>query len=161
MAALISDPKLLVLDEPLSGLDPVNSDLFSSIIREELEKGKYLIMSSHQMATIEQFCSNITILNRGETVLQGDLNQIKKEYGRVNMMMKCDQDIKPYLEQFEMKILNETPDGFQLKVSSQEQASALLSRLIEDKITVVRYELREPSLHEIFVEKVGGANDEE
>ncbi|MBQ3514522.1 MAG: ATP-binding cassette domain-containing protein [Lachnospiraceae bacterium] len=161
MAALISDPKLLVLDEPLSGLDPVNSDLFSSIIREELEKGKYLIMSSHQMATIEQFCSNITILNRGETVLQGDLNQIKKEYGRVNMMMKCDQNIKPYLEQFEMKILNETPDGYQLKVSSQEQASALLSRLIEDKITVVRYELREPSLHEIFVEKVGGANDEE
>lgn len=161
MAALISDPKLLVLDEPLSGLDPVNSDLFSSIIREELEKGKYLIMSSHQMATIEQFCSNITILNRGETVLQGDLNQIKKEYGRVNMMMKCDQDIKPYLEQFEMKILNETPDGYQLKVSSQEQAAALLSRLIEDKITVVRYELREPSLHEIFVEKVGGANDEE
>ena len=161
MAALISDPKLLVLDEPLSGLDPVNSDLFSSIIREELEKGKYLIMSSHQMATIEQFCSNITILNRGETVLQGDLNQIKKEYGRVNMMMKCDQDIKPYLEQFEMKILNETPDGYQLKVSSQEQAAALLSRLIEDKITVVRYELREPSLHEIFVEKVGGASDEE
>ena len=161
MAALISDPKLLVLDEPLSGLDPVNSDLFSSIIREELEKGKYLIMSSHQMATIEQFCSNITILNRGETVLQGDLNQIKKEYGRVNMMMKCGQDIKPYLEQFEMKILNETPDGYQLKVSSQEQAAALLSRLIEDKITVVRYELREPSLHEIFVEKVGGASDEE
>ncbi|MBQ4524202.1 MAG: ATP-binding cassette domain-containing protein [Lachnospiraceae bacterium] len=161
MAALISDPKLLVLDEPLSGLDPVNSDLFSSIIREELEKEKYLIMSSHQMSTIEQFCSDITILNRGETVLQGDLNQIKKEYGRVNMMMKCDQDIKPYLEQYEMKILNETPDGYQLKVSSQEQAAALLARLIEDNITVVRYELREPSLHEIFVEKVGGANDEE
>ena len=76
-------------------------------------------------------------------------------------MMKCDQEIKPYLEQFEMKILNETPDGYQLKVSSQEQAAALLARLIEDKITVVRYELREPSLHEIFVEKVGGANDEE
>ena len=161
MAALISDPKLLVLDEPLSGLDPVNSDLFSSIIREELEKDKYLIMSSHQMSTIEQFCSDITILNRGETVLQGDLNQIKKEYGRVNMMMKCDQEIKPYLEQFEMKILNETPDGYQLKVSSQEQAAALLARLIEDKITVVRYELREPSLHEIFVEKVGGTNNEE
>lgn len=161
MAALISDPKLLVLDEPLSGLDPVNSDLFSSIIREELEKDKYLIMSSHQMSTIEQFCSDITILNRGETVLQGDLNQIKKEYGRVNMMMKCDQEIKPYLQQYEMKILNETPDGYQLKVSSQEQAAALLARLIEDKITVVRYELREPSLHEIFVEKVGGASDEE
>ena len=161
MAALLSDPEFIVLDEPLSGLDPVNTDLFKGIIKELIENKKYVIMSSHQMATIEQFCSNITILNRGETVLQGDLNQIKKEYGRVNMMMKCDQDIKPYLEQFEMKILNETPDGYQLKVSSQEQAAALLSRLIEDKITVVRYELREPSLHEIFVEKVGGASDEE
>lgn len=161
MAALISDPKLLVLDEPLSGLDPVNSDLFTSIIKEEMEKEKYLIMSSHQMSTIEQFCSNITILNRGKTVLQGDLNQIKKEYGRVNMMLKCDQEIKPYLEKFEMKILNESPDGYQLKVSSQVQAAALLEKLIEDKITVVRYELREPSLHEIFVEKVGGVNDEE
>lgn len=161
MAALISDPKLLVLDEPLSGLDPVNSDLFTSIIREEMEKEKYLIMSSHQMSTIEQFCSNITILNRGKTVLQGDLNQIKKEYGRVNMMLKCDQEIKPYLEKYEMKILNESPDGYQLKVPSQDQAAALLAKLIEDKITVVRYELREPSLHEIFVEKVGGVNDEE
>ena len=86
MAALLSEPELLILDEPLSGLDPVNTDLFKGIIREEMDKGKYLIMSSHQMATIEEFCEDITILNRGKAVLQGNLNQIKRGYGRVNML---------------------------------------------------------------------------
>ena len=78
MATLISDPELIILDEPLSGLDPVNTDLFKSIIKEEISKNKYLIMSSHQMPTIEEFCSDITILNRGKVVLQGNLNEIKK-----------------------------------------------------------------------------------
>lgn len=155
MAALISDPELIVLDEPLSGLDPVNSDLFKDIIKEEVEKGKYLIMSSHQMATIEEFCEDITILDKGDVVLQGNLNQIKKSYGRVNMLVKCEEDISGILEEFPFRILNQTPDGYQLKISGEEQAGAFLNRLIAEQITVIHYELREPSLHEIFVEKVG------
>lgn len=67
MAALLSDPELLILDEPLSGLDPINTDLFKGIIREEIETGKYLIMSSHQMATVEEFCTDLTILDRSRT----------------------------------------------------------------------------------------------
>lgn len=161
MAALISDPELIVLDEPLSGLDPVNSDLFKNIIKEEIEKGKYLIMSSHQMATIEEFCEDITILNKGDVVLQGNLNQIKKGYGRVNMLVKCEEDISGYIEEFGFTVENHTPDGYQLKISSEEQAAAFLNRLISEKITVIRYELREPSLHEIFVEKVGENHAEE
>ena len=78
MAALLADPEFIILDEPLSGLDPVNADLFKSIIREEIQKEKYLIMSSHQMSVIEEFCEDITILNRGRAVLQGNLNEIKK-----------------------------------------------------------------------------------
>lgn len=81
MAALISDPEIIILDEPLSGLDPVNTDLFKTIIREEIAKEKYLIMSSHQMATIEEFCTDITIINRGNAIVQGNLNEIKKSYG--------------------------------------------------------------------------------
>ena len=159
MAALLSDPDFIVLDEPLSGLDPVNSDLFKSIIKEIIAKEKYVIMSSHQMATIEEFCKDITILNRGNAVLQGDLNVIKKGYGRVNMMVKCERDIKPYIEAFGITIVNETPDGYHLKVTGEEQAFNFLKRLIEENVPVIRYELREPSLHEIFVEKVGEVNE--
>ena len=159
MAALISDPELIVLDEPLSGLDPVNSDLFKNIIKEEIAKGKYLIMSSHQMHTIEEFCEDITILDKGNVVLQGNLNEIKKSYGRINMMVKCEEDISPIIEEFNFRIPNHTPDGYQLKITSDTQAAAFLSRLISENITVIHYELREPSLHEIFVEKVGDGNE--
>ncbi len=159
MSALLSEPELVVLDEPLSGLDPVNADLFKSIIRELMEKEVYLIMSSHQMATIEEFCSDITILNRGNAVLQGNLNEIKKSYGRVNMVVKCDADIEAPIQQFGLQVLNRTPDGYYIRVNSEEQAMKFLASLVEKKIPVVKFELREPSLHEIFVEKVGTANE--
>ncbi len=159
MAALLSEPELIVLDEPLSGLDPVNSDLFKSIIKELMEKDIYLIMSSHQMETIEEFSSNITILNRGNAVLQGDLNEIKKSYGRVNMIVKCDDDIEEYIKLFQLNVMKRTPDGYHIKVTGEQQAMQFLAKLTEQKVSVVRFELREPSLHEIFVEKVGTANE--
>ena len=160
MAALLSDPELLVLDEPLSGLDPVNTDLFKGIIREEIGKNKFLIMSSHQMPVIEEFCSDITILNRGKAVLTGNLNEIKKSYGRVNLYVKCEGEIDRYIDQFGLKLANRTPEEYHLKVQDEAQAMAFLGRLVQDHVTVIRFELREPSLHEIFVEKVGGAHEE-
>jgi ABC-2 type transport system ATP-binding protein len=159
MSTLISDPELIILDEPLSGLDPVNTDLFKSIIREEIAKNKYLIMSSHQMPTIEEFCTDITILNRGQAVLQGNLNNIKKKYGRVNLFVKCDADIASHISSFGLTVVDKTPSEYHLKVQGEEQAMAFLAKLIGDEITVVKFELREPSLHEIFIEKVGGANE--
>ena len=161
MAALLSDPELLILDEPLSGLDPVNTDLFKGIIREEMEKGKYLIMSSHQMATIEEFCEDITILNRGKAVLQGNLNEIKKSYGRVNMFVKCDQAFNDIAEKHGLPVVTQTPDGTQYKVTGEAQATDFLKDLLANDKQVVKFELREPSLHEIFVEKAGTQNEEE
>lgn len=161
MAALLSEPELLILDEPLSGLDPVNTDLFKGIIREEIEKGKYLIMSSHQMATIEEFCKDITILNRGKAVLQGDLNEIKKSYGRVNMFVKCEEEFADVIKKHALPVMNDTPDGTQLKVTGEEQALCFLADLLKENKKVIRFELREPSLHEIFVEKAGAVHEEE
>lgn len=155
MVALLADPELLILDEPLSGLDPVNSDLFKSIIKEEIDKGKYLIMSSHQMEIIEEFCEDITILNKGKTVLQGNLNTIKKGYGRVNLFIRCEGDILPYIREYGLDLVNQSPKEYHIKVSGEEVATGFLSRLINENVKLIKFELREPSLHEIFIEKVG------
>ena len=159
MIALISNPDLIVLDEPLSGLDPVNTDLFKGIIREQIAAGKYLIMSSHQMATVEEFCTDITILDRSKVVLQGNLNDIKKSYGRVNLSLKTEQEARHLIEEAGVTILTEKEREYQLKVAGEEQANKLLAKLIEAGITVITFDLREPSLHEIFVEKVGEVNE--
>ncbi len=155
MTTLISDPELIILDEPLSGLDPVNTDLFKSIIREEIAKGKYIIMSSHQMATVEEFCTEITILDRSHTVLQGNLNEIKKSYGRVNLRLKVEKDVSDLIARSGARIESKKECEYALKVADEAQANALLKSLIDAGVTIVAFDLREPSLHEIFVEKVG------
>ena len=160
MAALISEPEFLILDEPLSGLDPVNTDLFKGIIREEIAKNKYLIMSSHQMPTIEEFCTDITIMNRGQAVLQGNLNEIKKSYGRVNLFVKSDSEIAPYIQKFGITVVEKMPSEYHLKVTDERQAREFLASMMQDNVPLVKFELREPSLHEIFVEKVGDDNEE-
>lgn len=160
MTALLPDPDLLILDEPLSGLDPVNTDLFKGIIREQIAKGKYLIMSSHQMATVEEFCTDIIILNRSRTVLQGHLNDIKKSYGRVNLLLKTETDVSDIIRREGLTLVSAKEYEYQIKVTGDEQANAFLKLLIEKGITVVTFSLREPSLHEIFVEKVGDAHED-
>ena len=157
--ALCAAGELLILDEPLSGLDPINTDLFKGIIREEIEAGKYLIMSSHQMATVEEFCTDLTILARSRTVLQGHLNDIKKGYGRVHLQLKTEEDAGPYIAESGAQIVTRKEFEYQLKVTGQEQANDLLARLTRAGVTVVLFNLREPSLHEIFVETVGGESD--
>ncbi|MBU3134837.1 ATP-binding cassette domain-containing protein [Clostridium gasigenes] len=156
VAALISNPSLLILDEPLSGLDPVNTDLFKEVIKEQISKGKYIIMSSHQMNTIEEFCENLLILNKGKTILQGNLKEIKKGYGRNRLLVKCDEDIKHLIKECNMEIESENAEEINLMVKSQEEVNRLLKRITDENISLVKFELREPSLHEIFIEKVGG-----
>lgn len=160
MTALISDPDLLILDEPLSGLDPVNADLFREVIREEIAKGKYLIMSSHQMATVEEFCTDLTILHRSEALLQGNLNEIKKSYGRVHLKLKTEQDVSLLVQDCGISCISEKECEYQLKVTGEDQANQLLAELIKNKIRVITFDLREPSLHEIFVSTVGGEGNE-
>ena len=155
MITLISDPELIILDEPMSGLDPVNTDLFRSMIREEIDKGKYIIMSSHQMPTVEEFCSDIVILDKSRVVLQGNLNEIKKSYGRIRLSLKAERDISDIIKEENILCLSRKENEYELKVSGEKQANDLLFRLISEKVTVIKFDLREPSLHEIFVSKVG------
>lgn len=158
-AALLGNPQLLVLDEPLSGLDPVNADLFKSVIREEMVKEKYIIMSSHQMNIIEEFCDDIVILNRGKTVLQGNLNEIKKAEGRVNLLVKSDGDFMPLAQECGLTVKESTPDGVCFAIKSEQQAYTLLNKMTESGVLPVKFELREPTLNEIFIERVGESNE--
>lgn len=159
IAALIADPELLILDEPLSGLDPVNTDLFKEVIKEEVAKNKYIIMSSHQMSTIEEFCTDLVILKKGKTVLEGNLGKIKKSYGRNRLNLKCEEDISLIIKEKNIEIIEETPDLLSLRVEDERQGNELLKELVEKNVTIVRFELREPTLHEIFIEKVGEENE--
>jgi len=160
IAALAPNPELIILDEPLSGLDPVNAELFKGVIREEIKKNKYIIMSSHQMTTIEEFCRDIVIMNNGKTVLQGNLNAIKKGYGRVKLTVKAEGNISPLAAECGLISTEETPNGSSYNVQSEEQAHKLLHLIIDQKIPLIRYELREPTLNEIFIEKAGGGNED-
>lgn len=157
ISALIHDPELVILDEPLSGLDPINADLFREVIKELVSKQKFIIMSSHQMHLVEEYCNDILILKNGKTLLKGNLNEIKRSYGRTNLSIKCEGDIKDLIIQAGIKILSEDESGYELKIKSDEQANVFLKNIIEKSINVLKFEIREPSLHEIFVEKVGGA----
>ena len=113
-------------------------------------------MSSHQMNTIEEFCENLLILNKGKTILQGNLKEIKKGYGRNRLLVKCDEDIKHLIKECNMEIESENAEEINLMVKSQEEVNRLLKRITDENISLVKFELREPSLHEIFIEKVGG-----
>lgn len=155
ITALLHDPELIILDEPLSGLDPVNADLFKSVIYELIEKNKFIIMSNHQMHSIEEYCQDLIILKNGQTVLQGNLKEIKAGYGRTNLTVNCKQDIDDLIKYQNLNIISKTATGYELKIKSDEEGYDLLKKILESKIRLDKFEIREPSLHEIFIEKVG------
>lgn len=155
ITAILHDPDLLVLDEPFSGLDPVNTELLKDIIIGLVKRGKYVIMSAHQMATIEEFCSDILILNKGKTVLQGNLKDIKSTYPANRVQVDTEQDINKILKSAKLDIENEKNFQYTIKISSEAQAHNLLSQLIQNHITVNRFEIMKPTLNDIFIEKVG------
>lgn len=155
ITALLHDPELIILDEPLSGLDPVNADLFKSVIHELVEKGKFIIMSSHQMQSIEEYCQNLVILKNGQTILKGNLKEIKAGYGRTNLTVNCQEELDTLIKDQGMNIISKTATGYEFKIKSDEEGYNLLEKMIAAKIRLDKFEIREPSLHEIFIEKVG------
>ena len=155
MTAVIHNPELVVLDEPFSGLDPVNTEILKNIIINLVRNGKYIIMSAHQMATIEEFCSDILILNKGKTVLQGNLKEIKETYPANRVEIHVKQDIGNYIRDFELEIENVTNNNYIIKISDEEKTHKLLNKLVAEGIKVDKFEIKKPTLNDIFIEKVG------
>lgn len=142
MTAIIHDPELVVLDEPFSGLDPVNTEILKNIIIDLVKKGKYVIMSAHQMATIEEFCSDILILNKGKTVLQGNLKEIKKAYPANRVEIDVKQNIDSYIKEFDLEIENVTNNNYIIKINAEaimieKQDNNIKIRYIVENTTMI------------------------
>lgn len=155
ITAVVHNPELVVLDEPFSGLDPVNTELLRSVIIELVEQGKYIIMSAHQMSVVEEFCTDILILNKGKTVLQGNLTQIKDSYKANKLHIIAKENIEKYIKKLNLSIYLSKENEYEINIKEEEEAYKLLDLLVENKIRVEKFEIKKPSLHDIFIEKVG------
>lgn len=155
ITAIVHNPELIVLDEPFSGLDPVNTELLRNVIIELVEQGKYIIMSAHQMSVVEEFCTEILILNQGKTVLQGNLAQIKDSYkaNRLNIIAK--EKIDNYIKESKLSVYLAKENEYEINIKEEEEAYQLLDVLVANKVKIEKFEIKKPSLHDIFIEKVG------
>ena len=155
MTAIIHNPELVILDEPFSGLDPVNTGILKDIIIGLVKDGKYVIMSAHQMATIEEFCEDILILNRGKTVLQGNLKEIKQTYPVNRMKISANQNIDDLINSLNMNIENTVGTEYTIRIDGEEKAHELLNKVVSQGIKVNKFDIMKPTLNDIFIEKVG------
>ena len=165
-ATLVANPDIVILDEPFSGLDPVNSQILKDVVSELIADGKLVIFSSHQMSYVEEFCDHIAIINQGEVVLAGRLKEIKQAYGEKQLVLAAEN-----LSQEELadRIGKEFADIVSLSGKKREflilglvdghTKKELLERLAKSDIGVERFGNYEPSLNDIFVAKVGEQED--
>ncbi len=155
IASILHSPELIILDEPFSGLDPVNTELLKNVIIELVKEGKYIIMSSHQMSSIEEFCTEVLILNKGKTVLQGNLNDIKSKYPANRISVIVDRNIDNIIKDLALEIYIEKDNNYEIKIQSEEDGYKLFKELSNQDVKVTKFEIKKPSLNDIFIEKVG------
>ena len=159
---LLCTPDIVILDDPFSGLDPVNAQILKDVIREQIQKGKLVIFSSHQMSYVEEFCDDIVILNHGNVVLSGDLREVKREFGHerlvVSSMNETPEELAEQLQQgFEDLLVVDKvqKDRVVIKQKDATNKAEIMRRLLECNIDIAFFGLYEPSLNDIFVEKAG------
>ena len=155
MTSILHKPELIVLDEPFSGLDPVNSEILKNVIIDLVKQGKYIIMSSHQMASIEEFCSDILILNKGKTVLQGNLKEIKEKYPANRLELSTNVSIDEFINNSNMTIEFSKNNDYSININSEDDAHKLLQNLVKNNVEINKFEIKKPTLNDIFIEKVG------
>ena len=159
---LLCDPDIVILDEPFSGLDPVNAQILKDVIKEQIQAGKLVIFSSHQMSYVEEFCDEIAILNHGDVVLAGNLREIKRDFGRDRLVISS-------LSETPQELVEKLRTGFSdlvevekvqkekviIRKREEQNKPLILKRLLEQGVDLESFGLYEPALNDIFVEKAG------
>ena len=153
ITSILHHPKLLILDEPFSGLDPINVELFKKVILRLAQEGSMIIFSSHRMEHVELFCEKLVVLVRGKTVLEGYLKDIKEKYQKKDIFIRGDIT-KKELEEIEgVTKVEKIKDEFVVQIKDKSQVNNVFKKIKEHEIT--KFTVEEPTLNEIFVEKVG------
>lgn len=155
--SVLHEPDLLILDEPFSGLDPVNVELLKEIVLDLKRSGKTIIFSTHQMEVAEKICDDICLINRSEKVLDGSLREIKRSFGRHAVALRAEGLNGVLDDQVLVSKVEEQSDLLEVLLAPGASAQELLKRLIDVGAAVSRFEMIEPSLNDIFIEKVSEA----
>ncbi len=154
ISAIINEPKLLILDEPFSGLDPINVELFKKVILELKNKGTSIIFSSHRMEHVELFCEKLVVLVKGRSVINGYLSDIKKNYKSKNILVIGDIDPKEIKKLKGVKDITKNGDEYTIKIIDESYISSVFKSISKfDNIS--KFSVEEPSLNEIFISIVG------
>lgn len=166
--ALLNDPEIVILDEPFSGLDPVNAKILKDLVRDLVDEGRLVLFSSHQMGYVEAFCDDVVMINGGEIVMSGRLRDIKKSYPRDRVLLVPEEGdankLRNQLADREalkdiITDVSEAKDGFRINLTSPEAKNRLFERVAGSGVELDTFQVVEPSLEEIFVEKAGGENE--
>lgn len=156
IAAVIHKPKLLILDEPFSGLDPVNVEQLKEAVVELKNTGTTIVFASHRMEHVEEMCELICIMHKGSPVVHGSLKEIKRSFGKKNLVIHADFDTTFLMEYPGVTMAKVTAEGIHLQITSEQAAQDILKDIV-GKGFIRKFVLEEPSLNDIFIEKVGAS----
>ena len=159
ITALAHDPDIIILDEPFSGLDPVNAMLLKDVVKEQIAKGKIVLFSSHQMSYIEEFCDSIAILNKGVVAVSGDLHDIKRDYPRNRLVVRTENP-EAIIADFGASCTVMDNGNLMIYLADPSEKRATMMRLVEN-YDIDEVKVFEPSLNDIFVEYAGDGAKEE
>ena len=154
ITSIINNPKLLILDEPFTGLDPINVNLIKSCIYDLRDKGTMIIFSSHQMEYIEEFCERIIILKKGNCIVNDHIDNIRKEYIKDNILIKGDIDLEEIKNNKNVINIKKEKNEYIIKIKKDTNINQLYKEL--SKYNISKFEILEPTINQIFIDKIGG-----
>ena len=159
IATVVHDPKLLILDEPFSGLDPINTNLIKDEIYELNQKGKSIIFSTHRMEQVEEICEEIVLINKGNKILQGKVDKIKEDHKDNIFELKFDGRLPSDFADDTFSVIEDSDDKLLIKIREGHNSNELLSRIIISGIHLKSYREVLPTLNDIFIKNVGYSDE--
>jgi ABC-2 type transport system ATP-binding protein len=157
LATILHDPIILIMDEPFSGLDPVNASVLKEAFLELHQRGKTIIFSTHQLEQVEEMCEDVMIINHGQCVVQGSVREVKRQHGKNLVRLKLDNDPQaPWLDEMAgVQVLHRRQDYIELHYQTDLQPNLIVEEALRHGGLISRFEVTDPSLTDIFIEKVG------